>query len=144
MTRLFSRYRQLGARRFGVGIAVLALCLQLAVPAWMPEPAAAAPSTADLVALFGEHALCIAAARGEAPADAPADPGGGQKAPAHDHGLCCLFHANLGFAPPPAPPIPTRGSPITRWPRLSPKRRQLSTPRAPTGAARARAPPPNA
>jgi hypothetical protein len=142
MMRLFSRYRQPRARRFGVGVGVLALCLQLAVTAWMPEPVAAAPSTADLVALFGEHALCIAAARGEAPADAPDHPGGEQKAPARDHGICCLFHANLGFAPPAAPPTPTRlafhtlAAPIPDTASL--------TPRPPTGAARARAPPLNA
>jgi hypothetical protein len=138
MTRLFARYRELRARRFGVGIAVLALCLQLAVPAWMPEPAAAAPSTADLVALFGEHALCIAAARGET----PAEPGGEQKGQAHDHGLCCLFHANFGFAPPAAPPTPTRLAYYTLAAPI-PDAAAL-TPRPPTGAARARAPPPNA
>ena len=134
MTRLFSRYRRRGAQRFGAGLAVLALCLRLATPNWAPEHTVAAPD-ADLVALFGEHALCIAAARGEAPSE-PTPPAPAQ----HDHGLCCLFHANLGFAVPPAPPVPTRialDAPAELFTPIL-----ALTPRAPTGAARARAPPP--
>jgi hypothetical protein len=134
MTRVLTRYRPLRARRFGVGLAVLALCFGLAVQAWTPQTLAPAPDT-DLATLLGEHALCLAAARGEA----PADPGPGQKAPAHDHGLCCLFHANFGFPPPPAPPVPTRlaliGA-VTPLPDAT-----CPTPRLPSGAARARAPP---
>src|SRR5581483_7843715 len=104
MMRLLGRYRQLPVRRFGVGLAVLALCLRLAIPAWTPETIAGPASpAADLVALYGEHALCMAAALGET----PPDPGETPKAPAHDHGLCCLFHANLGFAPA-SPAAPTR------------------------------------
>src|SRR5665213_3586755 len=101
MMRLLSRYRRRGAQRFGVGLAVLGLCLRLATPTWAPEHTAA-PTGADLVALYGEHALCIAAARSEAPPE-PTPPG-----PQHDHGLCCLFHANFGFGLPSAPPTPTR------------------------------------
>lgn len=139
MTRLLWLYRQLHARRFGVGLAVMALCLRLAVPAWTPEPVAA-PSLppADLVALYGEHALCVAAAL----AEAPADPGHDQKAPAHDHRLCCLFHASFGFPPPSAPSAPTRlalASTVAPLPDAT-----APTPRLPTGAARARAPPPAA
>jgi hypothetical protein len=115
---------------------VLALCLRLAIPAWAPVTVVAPTSpAADLVALYGEHALCIAAALGET----PRDPGDGQKAPAHDHGICCLFHANLGFATPPVPPTPTRlalDSPTAPLPEAA-----SLTPRLPTGAARARAPP---
>ncbi|HEY1799066.1 MAG TPA: DUF2946 family protein [Stellaceae bacterium] len=139
MTRLLWRYRQLRARRFGVGLAVLALCLRLAIPALTPEPIAApSSSAADLVALYGEHALCVAAALGET----PPDPGDGQKPPAHDHSLCCLFHANFGFPPPQAPPAPTRlalaGTVVSLPDATTP------TPRLPTGAPRARGPPPAA
>ncbi|HEX3884382.1 MAG TPA: hypothetical protein VHW66_17130 [Stellaceae bacterium] len=133
MMRLFSRYRRRGAQRFGVGLAVLALCLRLATPAFAPEPVAV-PAGPDLVALFGEHALCIAAARGEAPTE-PAPP-----AQQHDHGLCCLFHANLGFAPPSAPPTPTLVALDAAVELLAPV--PVLTSRAPAGAARARAPPP--
>jgi hypothetical protein len=138
MTRLLSRYRQPRVRRFGVGIAVLALCLRLAIPASTPATIATPSSpAADLVALYGEHALCIAAAQGEA----PPDPGGGPKEPAHDHGLCCLFHANLGF-PTTAPPAPTRLAFVGIVAPLPDA--TAPTPRLPTGAARARAPPPAA
>ncbi len=139
MTRLFRRYRELRARRFGVGVAVLALCLRLAVPAWAPETIAApAAPAADLVALYGEHALCIAAAQGET----PPDPGDGPKKLVHDHGTCCLFHANFGFPPPPAPSAPTRLALVSIVAPLPDA--TAPAPRLPTGAARARAPPPAA
>jgi hypothetical protein len=138
MTRLLWRYRQHRARRFGVGLAVLALCLRLTVPAWAPETIAAPGPAADLVALYGEHALCVAAAQGET----PPDPGNTPQEPAHDHGTCCLFHANLGFPPPLAPSTPTRlalASTVAPFPDAT-----APNPRLPTGAARARAPPPAA
>jgi hypothetical protein len=138
MERLLRRYRQPCVRRFGVGLAVLALCLGLFAPAWAPQTIAAPSPSADLVALYGEHALCIAAAQGEA----PAEPGGSQKAPAHDHRLCCLFHANFCFPPPPAPSAPTRLALISAVTPLSDA--TALAPRPPTGAPRARAPPPAA
>ena len=133
MTGLLWRYRRSYGRRFGAGLAVLALCFGLAAPAWTPQTLFAGPDT-DLAALLGEHALCLAAGQGEA----PADPGNGQKAPAHDHRLCCLFHANFGF-PPPAPPAPTRlalDSTVAPLPDAA-----VLVSCLPGGAPRARAPP---
>jgi hypothetical protein len=137
MMRLFGGYRQLRARRLGAGLAVLALCFGLAVQAWTPQVVFPAPDT-DLATLFGEHALCLAAAHGEA----PADPGHDQPAPSHDHHLCCLFHANFGFPPrwaPSAPALLALAGTVAPPPDAA-----VLTPRLPTGAARARAPPPTA
>lgn len=134
MTRLLSRYRHLCVRRFGVGLAVLALCFGLAVQAWTPQVLAPAPDT-DLATLLGEHALCLAGGHGEA----PADPGDHPNGPSHDHHLCCLFHANFGFPPPPAPTAPTRLA-LDSFAAPLPEAAPL-IPRLPTGAARARAPP---
>ena len=132
MRLLTARYR-----RLGIAAAVLAFSLRLAVPVWAPAPSVAAPSAADLVALFGEHALCIAAARGEA----PSDPGSKPKAE-HDHGVCCLFHGNLGFTLPPAPTVPTRIALYRRIDRLVSD--PALVPRHPHSTAQARAPPPQA
>jgi hypothetical protein len=134
MTRLLWRYRRLYGRRFGAGLTVLALCFGLAVQAWTPQTLFAGPDT-DLATLFGEHALCLAAGHGEA----PATPGDQQNGPSHDHHLCCLFHANFGFPPPPAPPAPTRLALVSIIAPLPDA--TAPTPRLPTGAARARAPP---
>jgi hypothetical protein len=59
-------------------LAILALCLRLVLPAAIPAiPANGVPL--DLVAAFGEHALCIAAAEADRDAAAPQTP-----APQHD------------------------------------------------------------
>ena len=78
-------------RGFAV-LAILALCLRLALPT--PQHALGA-TAADLAAVFGEHALCVAAAgSAEAPAPPPATP------TEHDHNFgCCLWHAAFGGAP---------------------------------------------
>ena len=141
MTRFLSHQgRQERPQRVGVAFAVLALCLRLAMPAWAPVPSVAS-SGADLVALLGEHALCLAAAPGEAP---PADPSEPQKAPAQDHdaAACCPFHASLGAALPSAPPTATFAASESRIAHFAPA--TAATPQMPTGAARARAPPPQA
>jgi hypothetical protein len=138
MTVFLSPHRRRGhPHRVGVAFGLLALCLRLAVPAWAPAPNIA-PSGADLVALLGEHALCLAAARGDAP---PADPAEPQNAPAqeHDGATCCLFHAALGTALPSAPPAATFALSENRIVHFA----AAPTPPSlvPTGAARARAPP---
>lgn len=135
MTRLGWRRWRYRVRRFGAGLAMLALCFGLAVPAWTPQTLTPLPDT-DLATLLGEHALCLAGGHGEA----PAEPANDQKAPAHDHRLCCLFHASFGCAPPPAsPPAQIRVSLASAV--VLPLDAAALIPRLPSGRARARAPP---
>lgn len=123
-------------RSASVVAAVLAICVRLVVPAWMPAPTVA-PFGADLVALLGEHALCLAGARGDGPPINPQQP-----AQNHDAATCCLFHASLGAALPPAPATPTPAAFGTRIAHFSPATAPPALPA--TGTARARAPPPTA
>ncbi|MBV9828213.1 MAG: hypothetical protein JO001_21475 [Alphaproteobacteria bacterium] len=84
---------------FVVVLGLLALALRLAVP--LPPPAIAADTgtaNADLVAAFGEHALCLAAA-GLVPSSTDR-PGAPSDDHAWHHASCCMFHAALGCAPP--------------------------------------------
>lgn len=136
MKPLAWRHWQGRVRRLGAGLAMLSLCFGMAVAAWTPQTLAPIPDT-DLATLLGEHALCLAAGHGEAPAEPANDD---QKAPAHDHHLCCLFHANVGCAPPPASP-PAHARLAVAGAVVLPLDAAALIPRLPTGSARARAPP---
>lgn len=128
--RFRTRYRRHPA---GIVLAVLALCLRLAAPAWAPLPAAS-PAGADFAALLGEHALCLGGSRGEAP---PAD----DPKPAHEHDTdtCCLFHAAAGGGGLPSAPSTAIVRVATRIVHFLPA--ATAPPIAPSTTARARAPP---
>ncbi len=87
----------------GVAAALVALCLQLlAAGLYLPLGSAdASGGRADLVRLYGEHAVCLAASTEAPNPTAPAE-----KAPAtpvHHLGICCPGHASLSPSlPPPA------------------------------------------
>jgi hypothetical protein len=76
-------------------LAILAVCFRLVLPVSEP-PVQADPSASQLLALLGEHALCLATA-GAVPDSSPQTPPAHQ----HDDSRCCLWHAGAGFAPPP-------------------------------------------
>jgi hypothetical protein len=128
-----SRLRRRPFDTFGAVLAIAVLLLRLAVPLPAPAPTAAA---ADLIALFGEHALCIAAAAGETPAETPSSPGD-QHADHHDL-ACCSFHAGPGGVLPPTPDfVQTAYTALI----LPPGRATALPPVAIDGPAQARAPP---
>jgi hypothetical protein len=98
VSRNTSRRHRRPASRFGVVLAILALCIRLA---W-PTPPTVVPADAGPLAAFGEHALCLAAPASTAPGPLSGDklpPPTGNHAD-HDHSLCCLWHASAGFALP--------------------------------------------
>jgi hypothetical protein len=84
-----------------VAMALCALVLRLAVPA--PAPTLVDPEI-GLVALFGEHALCLSGAtragQDEAPSK-PTSPARGQH-DNHHAGWCCHWHATSAIVPPTA------------------------------------------
>ena len=78
--------------RLGAVLAVVALALRLLAPNAAPPPPTSA-SPAELAALFGEHALCLAAAGAipQTPPDTPAPH-------RHDDARCCLWHVGPALA----------------------------------------------
>jgi hypothetical protein len=74
----------------GIVLAILALCLRLALPVSMP-----APPQFDAAAALGEHALCLSGDRAAVPREAPRAPPGEH---AEHNGLgCCLWHVATAF-----------------------------------------------
>jgi hypothetical protein len=117
-------------------VAALALCLRL-VASGLPQEPVAPTAEGDLAALFGEHALCLAAARGETPPGAPVEPAQ-TPAPRHDCAACCL-HTAVEFGAPPAIPAVLVAADDAHAEWLAPAWEPI--PRLPNAAARARAPP---
>lgn len=80
---------------FGTVLAILALCLRLALPG------SAAPPIADtgLAAALGEHALCLATPAGDEKPTLPRGQTPGDHAD-HDGLGCCAWHATAGFTLP--------------------------------------------
>jgi len=76
-------------------LVVLALILRLA---WQPPIPAVDAIAPDLAALYGDHALCLAAAAGQAPAPLHQDRHSGDV----EHGFagCCAWHAGSLFVLP--------------------------------------------
>ena len=130
-------YKRRGVRRFQLGrwLALFALSLRLVAPllAALPPPADAA----ELVRLFGPHALCLSQETGEprpGPADRPSSDGID-----HQFGTCCFWHCNPGLgAPPPmaVAPVAFASSGATFPPAIS-----VVSPFRRSGTASARAPP---
>jgi hypothetical protein len=87
--------------RLGRWLALLALSLRLVAP-FLPAPASPADA-AELVRLFGPHALCLSQESGE-PGSGTADrPGSGPGSDEADHrfGTCCFWHCSAGLGTPP-------------------------------------------
>lgn len=84
-----------------VAMALCALVLRLAVPAPAPAPI---DREVGLVALFGEHALCLSAATRAAQDEAPSKPSSPARDPHENHhaGWCCQWHGTSAIVPPTA------------------------------------------
>lgn len=89
------RLRDLRIGQFAVGLAVLAVYLQLALASWGMLVLAVAGAPTDAL---GGHALCLGGTSGDTQPTAPAN--GIPAAPVHDHfAFCCLWHSIPGVAP---------------------------------------------
>ena len=84
-----------------VAMALCALVLRLAVPAPAPTPV---DREVGLVALFGEHALCLAGAGRVGQDEAPSKPSAPARGQHDNHhaGWCCPWHATSAIVPPTA------------------------------------------
>ena len=137
LDRRTTQRRLPGTRLFGAALAILALCLRLALsgPTVPPLP------DAELAAALGEHALCLAAPPADDKAPLPGDqnaPGPGDHAD-HDGAGCCPWHAATGFTLPQITAVARVAFVEMRVPRL---KTQTSTGLSrPIGPLQARAPP---
>jgi hypothetical protein len=124
-------------RHLGQWLALIALSMRLIAPAInapaLPEPT----NAAELVLLFGAHALCLSQDASE-PSPAPADGSGPHKID-HRFGACCFWHCNASLHA----PTPTSIEPLAfLFSGVSfPAPTQIVIAARLSGLARARAPP---
>ena len=137
--RAWTAARRGRSPRLGYLLALVALCLQLAAPAWLAPPASSAAQD-EFAEFLRLHALCLSGDPARKPPEAPAQDRSDHTG--HHVGACCVLHGNASAFPvPPSTirPVAFRfsevSSRLTRPPKFAARPAAIPRARAPPGEA---------